>query len=161
MMTLYHGSNQRVSEIDLSFSASGKDFGRGFYLSDNHHQARRMAEIKTLQLEQGTPEVSMYDFDEMLLTSGELQVKIFEGYTREWGQFIYDNRKEQYSGPKYDIVIGPIADDKVGFQIRRLMDGYITLDQFVEELKYAKGMTIQYYFGTQNAINHLHYHADK
>ena len=54
----------------------------------------------------------------------------------------------------YDVVIGPIADDSVGTQIRRLMQGYISFDNFLEEIKY-KRTTIQYYFGTEKSIQHL------
>ncbi len=33
-MILYHGSNTNITEIDLQKSKPNKDFGRGFYLSD-------------------------------------------------------------------------------------------------------------------------------
>ena len=55
----------------------------------------------------------------------------------------------------YDIVIGPIANDAVGLQIRRFMAGLIDKDQFIKELKYMKGVTIQYFFGTEKAIRYL------
>lgn len=32
MITLYHGSNIEIQEINLSLCKPGKDFGRGFYL---------------------------------------------------------------------------------------------------------------------------------
>ena len=34
-MILYHGSNVEIRQIDLNKSARGKDFGKGFYLSEN------------------------------------------------------------------------------------------------------------------------------
>lgn len=55
----------------------------------------------------------------------------------------------------YDIVIGPIADDAVGYQIRRFVSGLIDMDKFLEELKYMKGRTMQYFFGTEKAIRYL------
>lgn len=48
-------------------------------------------------------------------------------------------------------MIGPIADDTVGFQIRRLEDGIITMEQFLEEIKYHS-VTFQYFFATERAI---------
>ena len=54
----------------------------------------------------------------------------------------------------FDIVIGPIADDGVGTQIRRLSRGFITFDAFLEELKYSK-VTYQYFFGTEQALTYL------
>jgi len=46
-MKLYHGSNIRINVIDLAKGHKGKDFGQGFYLSDNLEQARLMAEKVT------------------------------------------------------------------------------------------------------------------
>lgn len=37
-MKLYHGSNVAIEQIDLSKSKPYKDFGCGFYLSDNKEQ---------------------------------------------------------------------------------------------------------------------------
>ena len=38
-MILYHGSNVEIRQIDLNKSARGKDFGKGFYLSEDEKQA--------------------------------------------------------------------------------------------------------------------------
>ena len=35
-MRLYYGSTLKIELIDLGCSRNGKDFGRGFYLSDNY-----------------------------------------------------------------------------------------------------------------------------
>ncbi len=40
-------------------------------------------------------------------------------------------------------------------QIGKYEAGDITLDQFLENLKYMKGITYQYYFGTERAIAYL------
>lgn len=47
-MILYHGSNTSIDEIDLNQSRPNKDFGKGFYLSDNEEQALQMAKFKSL-----------------------------------------------------------------------------------------------------------------
>jgi len=52
-------------------------------------------------------------------------------------------------------VIGPIADDAVGYQIRRFTSGLIDMNKFLEELKYMKGISFQYFFGTEKAIQYL------
>lgn len=49
----------------------------------------------------------------------------------------------------------PIADDGVTYQLRRYEGGVISLQRLVEELKYAKGITFQYYFGTESALKLL------
>ena len=91
-MRLYHGSNMEVCIPNLMKSKPYKDFGQGFYLSADKNQAMRMAEQKTLQLLSGEPVVSEFEFDETLLQSNELHVKIFVDYSVEWASFILKNR---------------------------------------------------------------------
>lgn len=43
-MRLYHGSTLKIERIDLECSRGGKDFGRGFYLSDSYLQALAFSE---------------------------------------------------------------------------------------------------------------------
>lgn len=155
-MKLYHGSTLSIERIDLSCSKPNKDFGRGFYLSDNEQQAMKLAQYKAEQLDID-PVVNIYEFDESLLLQPDLSVKQFPGYTKEWAQFVFDNRNspDGESVHSYDIVIGPIANDRVGLQIRRYIEQEITFDVFLERLKYMKGITFQYFFGTERAINQL------
>lgn len=156
-MILYHGSNVKIEVPNLERSKPYKDFGRGFYLSADKNQALRMAEQKTLQLLIGEPIVSEFEFDETLLQSNELKVKIFEDYSVEWANFILQNRDVHNQHPihEYDIVYGPIADDGVTFQLRRYQAGTISIDELVKELQYAKGITFQYFFGTTLALEKL------
>ena len=156
-MILYHGSNIKVSVPDLSVSKPFKDFGKGFYLSDNYEQAMDMASQKVKQTHVGEPIVSEFQFDESLLHSDELQIKIFSDYSEDWAHFVLDNRDKNLPQPihNYDIVYGPIADDGVTFQLRRYQGGVISLARLVEELQYAKGITFQYFFGTDRALQKL------
>jgi hypothetical protein len=156
-MILYHGSNVKIEVPNLEKSKPYKDFGRGFYLSADKNQALRMAEQKTLQLLIGEPIVSEFEFDETLLQSNEIKVKIFEDYSVEWANFILHNRdiNKQHPIHDYDIVYGPIADDGVTFQLRRYQAGTISIEELVKELKYAKGITFQYFFGTSLALEKL------
>ena len=47
MIKLYHGSNVKIEQIDLGRGHKGKDFGKGFYLSENVEQAAAMAKVVT------------------------------------------------------------------------------------------------------------------
>lgn len=154
-MILYHGSNMEIERIDLSKSRPNKDFGKGFYLTEDKQQAQNMANQKVLQ-KGGKAVVTAYEFDESFLIDGTLSVKQFEGYTEEWAQFILENRNRKSEHPihNYDIVIGAIADDKVGVQLFRYMRDYIDLPTLVRNLQFKK-LTIQYYFGTDKAIEKL------
>lgn len=156
-MKLYHGSNVEIDRIDLAQSKPFKDFGRGFYLSDNEEQAWDMAHQKVLQTERGTEIVNVYEFDEELLVNDLFKVKRFDYYSEEWAQFILQNRSRFETNKKhdYDIVIGPIADDKVGVQVRLFNENYIDVQTLLNRLKFIKGMTTQYFFGTERAIQTL------
>lgn len=155
-MILYHGTTVEIKEIDLQKSKPNKDFGKGFYLSADREQAVAMAEYKAMQID-ATPIVNAFEFDEKNLESAFLKVRIFKEYDKEWADFIFANRNNPSSEcvHDYDVVIGPIANDRVGMQIRKYMEQEIDLPTFIERLKYMKGITIQYYFGTERAISLL------
>lgn len=156
-MTLYHGSNVYIEKIDLSLSRKGKDFGCGFYLNANKQQAMDMAIRTANRMKSGKPTISAFTFDESILTSNKLNIKIFNDYSVEWAEFILMNRKNTSDTPAhlYDIVIGPIANDTVGVQIRRFIMGYISIERLIEELKFRGNHSVQYFFGTEAAINLL------
>ena len=154
-MILYHGSNIRVDVIDLSKSKRYKDFGQAFYLSAEKEQAEKMAEAKVVHFG-GEQAVTAFEFGECHLSRAELQVKVFEGYTREWAEFVFRNRDEsQQFEHHYDIVYGPIADDYIGLQIRDFKRQAITFEQFLQNIHYHKGITYQYAFCTQKAVDLL------
>ena len=152
-MILYHGSNMAIEKIDLEKSKPNKDFGKGFYLSESETQAMDMALFKSMQMG-GEPVVSKFEFDDTVMQSTNLRVKIFGKYSEEWADFVFANR-EGKNVESFDIVYGPIANDKVGLQIRKLKDGSINKEEFLNRLKYMKGITFQYFFGTEIAIKHL------
>lgn len=154
-MILYHGSNIMIDVIDLTKSKRYKDFGQAFYLSAEEEQARKMANAKVVQFG-GEESVTPFDFDELCLASNELQVKCFTEYSREWAEFVFNNRDENQDYlHKYDIVYGPIADDYIGLQIRDFKRNNITFEQFLANIRYHKGVTFQYAFCTQKAIEQL------
>lgn len=157
MITLYHGSNVKISKPDLLLSKPFKDFGQGFYLSADKQQAWDLAFNKVSQMQSGKATVSSFLFDESIMLSDELNVKVFDDYSVEWAKFILMNRDTHLPQPchNYDIVYGPIADDGVTYQLRRYRGGVISLEKLIQELKYAKGITFQYYFGTERALSKL------
>ena len=157
-MKLYHGSNVSIDTIDLKRGRRGKDFGQGFYLSADAMQARMMAERTVDREESGSPILTTYEFDEAILTRvSDLKVKVFEGYTEEWAEFIMMNRnnKSREQVHDYDIVYGPIADDKVGLQISRYQLQYIPMTELIRQLTFVRP-TFQFFFGTERAIKLLH-----
>lgn len=154
-MKLYHGSNTEIEQIDLYKSKPCKDFGRGFYLSDNLSQAEELATFRALTLG-GTPIVTTFEFDESLLSNGSLKYLSFKHYSEEWANFVFENRRNAFTfNNHYDVVYGLIANDRVGLQIQKLEDGSIDMTEFLNRIKYFKGITFQYFFGTELAISKL------
>lgn len=157
MIHLYHGSNVAIVRIDLSRSKRGKDFGQGFYLNANPDQAMEMAVRTTRFHNEGTATLSCFEFDEDEAMKNGLNIKIFPDYSEDWAEFVVMNRKNNSEVPAhpYDIVIGPIADDTVGVQIRRFMMGYLSSSALVEELRFKGDHAVQYFFGTSKAVELL------
>ena len=154
-MILYHGSNIKIDVIDLTKSKRYKDFGQAFYLSAEEEQARKMAIANVVQFG-GEESVTSFAFNESCLSSEELQEKCFTEYSREWAEFVFNNRDENQDFlHEYDIVYGPIADDYIGLQIRDFKRNNITFEQFLANIRYHKGITFQYAFCTQKAIEQL------
>lgn len=155
-MILYHGSNVAIEKIDLSLCKPYKDFGKGFYLTDIESQANDMASRRVKLSGYGSPIVTRYEFDESFLCDPAIKALVFPKVSVEWAQFILDNRDLNHKGfsHSYDIVVGPVADDTVAFQLRRYLLGGISLEKLVTELEY-KGLNKQFFFGTELAVSKL------
>lgn len=163
MMTLYHGSNVRIMNIDLFQCNPYKDFGQAFYMTANREQAMEIA-LARVDIFGGEPVVNAFKFNEELLTDGTLMCKSFDAYTEDWADFIYNHRDESHNPPykhPYDVVYGPIANDRVGLQIRNYRLGNIDKKEFLRRLKYMKGITFQYAFCTERAIEKLQHYECK
>lgn len=162
-MILYHGSNVDIQNISLSACRPYKDFGRGFYLTDIPEQAERMAE-RVARIYGGEPVLNIYEIDDSFLDSSSLRIKNFgEETTEDWARFVMNNRNrgfENYSDPlcnldsKYDIVIGPVADDNMAMLFRQYEEEVIDFDTLLKGMIYKKTSS-QYSFHTPAAISLL------
>lgn len=113
-----------------------------------------MSEIVTNREGFGFPFVTAFEFNSK--AAQDLNIKVFEAYTEEWANFILLNRqnKTNTQAHQYDIVIGPIANDAVGVQIRQYINNYISFENFKESIKFTTP-TIQYFFATEEALTYL------
>ena len=141
-MKLYHGTNAFFERPDLSKCRPFKDFGRGFYLTPDLSVAKRMAERCVERLDwQGAPKyVYVYEFDDSDISS--LRIKRFSAAVdEEFAKFVMANRQLRTREPehnrdnRYDIVAGPIADDKMGVLFRRFEDGEVSLEYLIVEVQ--------------------------
>ncbi|MDR1065195.1 MAG: DUF3990 domain-containing protein [Oscillospiraceae bacterium] len=161
-MTLYHGSNVQVDEIDLSKCRPYKDFGRGFYLTDIREQAMQMAR-RIARLYGGSPQVSAFSFDVSAFSSGDVRTLTFDKPGKDWALFVLNNRDKRFSDigdtlcnqdNKYDIVSGPVANDDIAYLLRLFANRLIDIDALVSGLEY-KSLTAQYSFHTERALKYL------
>lgn len=162
-MLLYHGSNTDVKEINLAMCRPYKDFGQGFYLTVMKEQAEKMAN-RVARIYGGLPVLNVYEIDDNFTEIEGLAIKDFGTETSvEWARFVRNNRSRKFTDfsnlecnfdNKYDIVIGPIADDDMALLFRQYENGMITFDNMLSGMIYKK-TTNQYSFHTQKAINLL------
>lgn len=153
-MKLYHGSNVMIDMVDFARCHPFKDFGCGFYLTDNISHARHMAFRRCMRIG-GDECVTEFEFD-YDKAKQNLKVKVFDKPSEEWAEFVMMNRNEAIKHPAhdYDIVIGPIADDSVVMSFRLYQDGYISISELVKRLEY-KELSTQYFFHNAEAISYL------
>jgi len=135
-MIVYHGSYIEIKQIDLSKCQPHRDFGQGFYVTKFRKHAEDWAKRKSRFKHNGF--VSEYEFYYSALVTRNCKTKQFETYNEEWLDFVVLNRNDKNPGPAhdYDIVEGPVADDKVQNRIENYLDGEITKTAFLEELKW-------------------------
>jgi hypothetical protein len=137
------------------------DFGEGFYLTSSEKQARKFAVIVRNRAERlhfdtvGIPTVSVYDFDEASSIS-VLSTHVFEKTTREWLLFVRDNRHKKYSGPQYDLVIGPLANDNVFTVVQLFENGVYDVAGAIDALKTYR-LDDQYCLKTNIALGFIQY----
>lgn len=162
-MKLYHGSNVEIGEVDLSKCMPYKDFGCGFYTTLLKEQAWRMAERRA-RIDGGKPVITVYDIPDELTEKEDLHCRVFpDKPTIEWAIFIRNNRDRKFTDidsmecnldGKYDVVVGPVADDTVGLLIRQFSRGTIDVEYLRREFDFGK-LTNQYTFHTEKAIRYL------
>jgi len=151
-MKVYHGSYTAISVIDLSKCEKHKDFGQGFYVTRFRKQAEEWAKkIGDRNNTQGI--VTEFEFFESAFTSWNYKVLRFEDYCDEWLDFIVLNRNPNNENPthEYDIVEGPVADDKIQRRLDKFLKGKISKEDFLNELRYHEE-THQICFCTSRAL---------
>jgi len=134
-VNVYHGSYTVIEEIDLSISIPNKDFGKGFYVTKFRQHAEGWAKvIGRKHKTEGF--VTEFIFSDTEFTQRLCKVKRFDAYNEEWLDFVVENRNPFGKMHDYDIVEGPVANDKVQNRIDQYLSGSISKADFLEELKW-------------------------
>jgi len=150
-MQVLHGSNVRVEIIELTKSGDFKDFGKGFYVTSIRKHAHQRA-MQIAKENGGKAIVTEFKYYELYPERVGLSVKRF-GFSKEWVEFVIMNRDREIAQPahNYDIVEGPIANDRITRQIQKYIQGKISIDSLIEKLTYGES-THQICFFTVDSL---------
>ncbi len=164
-LTLFHGSIYEFDKINTAFGKPFKDFGKGFYASINkkhsENLAKRNREIVLMREPKAKikPWLYIYELNTELLKN--FNVKKFSKADREWMRFVVQNRTNKMQKHKYDIVIGPTANDDTRTSIQAFFAGAYgdiksdrAIDMLIIQIEPQK-LPLQFYFANNNAAKIL------
>lgn len=148
IVILYHGTNSRFEEVDITVFRGSKDFGSGFYLGNSLDRAKEFAKRKVELRGTGTPVVYSYEFNTNALR--RLNVKQFAEVNEEWVNTVADCR----TGGQIlnaDLVIGPISDDQVWKYTNLYIEKKLSIEEFISQAKIYEDF-VQYCFLTEKSL---------
>ena len=147
-MILYHGSTEIVYKPEIRIPSRTLDYGSGFYTTTSFKQAEDWVKRK-LNTNIQVGYVNVYEFDEDLIKN--LNALLFESPTEEWVNFVMNNRTNKDFNHDFDVVYGPVANDKVYAAFALYEGGIIDKQTLISELKAYK-LVDQYLFHTDKAL---------
>lgn len=158
-MTLYHGSVAKVETPSIMTKASYRplDFGTGFYTTTSYDQAARWVRNRLeMKAEILCGYVTAYEFDENGFADSGLTRLDFPNspVSVDWFRFIMRNRRERNPEHGYDLVTGPVANDRVYTVITAYEAGFASETEAIERLKPYR-FADQYLFHTPAALAFL------
>jgi hypothetical protein len=161
MKHYYHGTNILIGEIDIRRSRLRTDFGKGFYVGTNLGEARKWAASQSMLHE--TPTVIRYTLSDVIfnLNDNSLRRLWFSAPTVEWLDFVRDNRRlvapdslQKEPRHDYDVVYGPVANDKVVDVVDDYIDGKVTADEAIARVRVIKSV-YQISFHTALSLSYI------
>ena len=102
--------------------------------------------------------VNVYEFDESALR--KLKSLIFYQPTEEWVDFVHQNRTVKGFQHDFDIVYGPVANDRVYAAFALYEGGVLSKQELIRELKTYK-LVDQYLFHSSQALQYLSFFEAK
>lgn len=151
-MKVYHGSLEVVNRPVILQPNRKLDYGDGFYTTTSKKQSKEWAERRMLEKHSMYGYVNIYEFDDKKLS--EFKSLIFSEPSEKWAEFVMANRTKSGFTHDYDIVYGPVANDRVYLQFGLYESGAIGIETLLRELKTYK-LVDQYLFHTEKALTAL------
>ena len=151
-MKIYHGSIEIVEEPEIREANRSLDYGSGFYATTSYEQALSWVKRRANEKKLSKGYINIYEFNEDSINN--FKHLIFESATEEWLDFVMQNRIHDSFEHDYDIVYGPVANDKVYASFALFEGGFINKQALISELKTYK-LVDQYLFHTEESIKTL------
>ncbi len=152
---LFHGSKYGLKEIYFNGSRSDCDFGNGFYLGETYRQALSFV----CEKEGASVYVFKCDFDNLKIKrfSCDLEWMLVISYYRGLINDFKNNEivsKTVSESENCDIIIAPIADNRMFYIMSQFASGEINADVALHSLA-ASFLGLQYIFKSEKAIRKL------
>lgn len=151
-MKVFHGSLVKVIRPEIKEPQHTLDYGKGFYTTTSYQQAESWVKRKMNESKVDTGFVNVYELDENILKN--YNALLFDKPSEEWVDFVMRNRTEKDFQHNYDIVYGPVANDRVYAAFALYEGGVLDKQELIRELKTYK-LVDQYLFHTEIALQSL------
>ena len=132
-------------------------------MTDIEEQAKQMAK-RVARIYGGSPIVNSFEIQDDFRKLSNIKIKDFGiQTTEEWAKFVMNNRNRTFTDEantlcnkdnKYDIVIGPVADDNMALLFRQYENEIIDFETLLKGMIYKKTSS-QYSFHTEKSIRLL------
>ncbi|MGN0280975.1 MAG: DUF3990 domain-containing protein, partial [Prevotella sp.] len=131
-MKVYHGSLEVVEHPMIIHPNRKLDYGNGFYTTTSEKQSKEWVERRMMERHSSFGYVNVYELDDSRMS--DLKCLFFNEPCKEWVDFVMANRTKRDFSHDYDIVYGPVANDKVYLQFGLYESGAIGMETLIHEL---------------------------
>lgn len=136
------------------------DFGKGFYTTSSFEQARKWALNRKRNGKSRDAVVSVFKVSADYLETSSLNIRNFSRADSEWLDFVMANRTDINFTHDYDIVKGPVANDRVYASINAFENGFMDRETLLKELR-TWVFVDQIVFHTEKALLILKFTEEK
>ena len=150
-MKLYHGSLEVVSEPRIITPNRTLDYGRGFYTTTSYEQAEQWVRRRR-GTQHSVGYVNVYELADIL--PDDIKQLRFETPTEEWVDFVMHNRTERGFEHSFDIVYGPVANDRVYAAFALYESNLLDKEGLIRELRTYE-LVDQFLFHTEQSLQYL------
>lgn len=152
---LFHGSKSGLSDITVSGSRKNCDFGNGFYLGQTYNQALSFVceydRASVYSFRYSLEGLKCVEFDCSL--DWMIAICYFRGTIKNYAES-ETVRKVIKKTEDADVIIAPIADNKMFYVMSQFAEGEINADAAIHSLS-ASRLGLQYIIKSDRALENL------